>query len=289
MSPRAPKPTRTYRSHRRARGLALWFLRAMTLLVAFGIGLAFTAATARAGSDSPTPYVVDTSGVTLPAGETFHAHGHVNVRTADGRTFGVHLDPNNGHPGATWIGATSIPWTALGIPTTACVTWVQISTHDEHYGEGGQPPVCLTRPTQEPTWTPTPDPTPTTSPTASPSPSSSSTPTPATATPTPEPSGEPTSTPTPAAPPAPERPSTPPTAPSSSPSTGSAPPPTSERAEVSAAGLDDDGHPLYELDSRDALAATGIDPFWTVIAAAASIGVGWQIRRLVRDNRGGQR
>ena len=50
-------------------------------------------------------------------------------------------------------------------------------------------------------------------------------------------------------------------------------------------GLDDEGYPTSELDSRDELAATGLDPLVGVGIALALIGVGVQAARLVRDER----
>lgn len=111
--------------------------------------LAISPATAFAGgSDSPTPYEVTVEGVTLPDGETFPAHGHVNVRI-DGVGYGIHFDPNNGHPGGQWIGASFIPWSAFGVDT-GCAEWVQLSQYNEHFGEGGQDPICFGDETPEP-------------------------------------------------------------------------------------------------------------------------------------------
>ena len=121
----------------------------VTFVVAF-------ASPAVAGSDSPTPYTVTAQGITFPA--PLEAHGHVNVRLTNGSSRGLHLDPNNGHPGGAWIGATFLPWSALGI-TGGCVSWVQVAGYNAHYGEGGQSPVCLSpTPTPEPTDTPTAEP-----------------------------------------------------------------------------------------------------------------------------------
>ena len=132
------------------------------------------------GSDSPTPYTVTSEGISFPA--PLAAHGHVNVRTDRG-SFGLHFDPNNGHPGAAWIGESFLPWSALGI-SDGCVVWVQWSESNAHHGEGGQAPVCLTTPSPEPSGEPTNEP--------EPEPSEPETPDPA---PT---DGEETSTPTPA-------------------------------------------------------------------------------------------
>src|SRR5690606_30524310 len=56
---------------------------------------------------------------------------------------GIHFDPNNGHPGGKWIGKNFIPWSAFSVPKKACITWVQIDGYNQHFGEGGQEPVCL--------------------------------------------------------------------------------------------------------------------------------------------------
>lgn len=191
------------------------------------------------GSDSPTPYTVTATGINLP--RPLAAHDHVNIRLTDGTSRGLHLDPNNGHPGARWIGASFLPWSALGI-TDGCVSWVQVAGYDEHFGEGGQSPVCLsTTPTPEPSWTaepePSEEPTPKPSPT-SPEPSSSPSPT------QPEPSPEPSVTVAPTSEPEPE-PS------SSSPSPTSTPTPSSTPSTEPSPDLPpgpDVDHPTAEPD-----------------------------------------
>ena len=195
-----------------------------SLFVVFTFVVAF-ASPAVAGSDSPTPYTVTAQGITFPA--PLEAHGHVNVRLTNGSSRGLHLDPNNGHPGAQWIRAAFLPWSALGI-TGGCVSWVQVAGYNEHFGEGGQEPVCLA-PTPTPTPTPTPEPSwtaapePTVEPTPEPTPTSpepSSSPSPTQPEPSPEPSVtvEPTSEPEPpVSSPSPSPTSTP--TPSSTPST----------------------------------------------------------------------
>lgn len=90
------------------------------------------------GSDSPTPYTVTETGVQLPEGDVFRAHGHINWRTTLGNG-GMHFDPNNGHPGGAFIGQSFFPIT---LQPGECITWVQISHYNEHFGEGGQKPVC---------------------------------------------------------------------------------------------------------------------------------------------------
>ena len=69
------------------------------------------------GSDSPTPYTVTAEGVTLPAGATFEANGHLNYRVTalDGtgtRTFNVHQSvPHNGvWPQAAYVGKSYYAW-----------------------------------------------------------------------------------------------------------------------------------------------------------------------------------
>lgn len=170
------------------------------------------------GSDGSAPYTVDRHGITLPAGEVFPAHGHVNVRwTNPAGSAGLHFDPNNNHPGGKWIGKSFIPWSALGVPKTACITWVQIHGYNAHFGEGGQDPVCLSKkpkpspspkPTPDPSPSPEPEPEPTPDPSPStPSPDPSPTPTPDPPTepsPEPSPSPEPTPTPEPTQEPSPE-------------------------------------------------------------------------------------
>ncbi|KQT01326.1 hypothetical protein [Cellulomonas sp. Leaf395] len=109
---------------------------------------------AHAGSDSPTPYTVAADGLTLPSGTTFEADGHINYRVTapDGtgaQTFNVHQAvPHNGiWPEAAYVGKSYYPWTAhpqfaAAFPEGYCVAWVQVSLYDEHFGEGGQRPVC---------------------------------------------------------------------------------------------------------------------------------------------------
>ena len=112
------------------------------LLVSVGI-TAFPTATFATGSDSPTPYTVDATGVTLPAGATFQDNGHVNVKTNQGDK-GIHFESLNNQPSGQWIGQGFLPWSAFGFDTaTLCVTWVQLSQYNEHFGEGGQSPVGI--------------------------------------------------------------------------------------------------------------------------------------------------
>lgn len=112
----------------------------IALTVALGIALVPTAAHA-GGSDAPTPYTVDAVGITLPAGVTFPDNGHVNIKTNLG-DFGLHFESLNNQPSGQWIGQSHLPWSAFGLdPAKVCVIWVQVSMYNEHFGEGGQPPV----------------------------------------------------------------------------------------------------------------------------------------------------
>lgn len=169
-------------------------MRRIVVTTVAAVALLLVGPAAMAGSDSPTPYTVDTYGITLPAGHVFRDNGHVNIRSTDGAT-GLHFEAKcvtrtdaecagPRHTAAQYIGASFIPWSAFGL-TDACVTWVQLSDFNEHFGEGGQEPVCLG--TEEPCPSPTP--------TASPSTPSSPSPTPTTS--GPSPTGSPSSTPSP--------------------------------------------------------------------------------------------
>ncbi len=125
---------------------------AVATLTVLGSIAAPTAANA-GGSDSPTPYSVTESGITLPAGDVFRDNGHVNIKTSGGAR-GLHFEgkcvirtdaecAGQRHDAAQFIGQTTIPWSAFGLSGEFCVTWVQISQYNEHFGEGGQPSVCV--------------------------------------------------------------------------------------------------------------------------------------------------
>src|SRR5690606_2285768 len=95
------------------------------------------------GSDDPTPYTVDSSGITLPDGDTFQDGGHVNLQTTQGAK-NLHFESQNwpaDHPKRAYIGKSFIPWSAFGLTGCFQVSWVQIHGYNEHYGEGGQPPI----------------------------------------------------------------------------------------------------------------------------------------------------
>jgi hypothetical protein len=116
-----------------------------TLLVGGGLALASATSATAAGSDGPTPYTVSTAGITLPSGTTFEAHGHVNVKISRADQSGTyvvntHFDPNNNQPGGAYIGKDFLP---VSLAPGECIVWVQLSAFNEHFGEGGQAPVCV--------------------------------------------------------------------------------------------------------------------------------------------------
>ncbi len=117
-----------------------------------------TTAALAAGSDAPTPYTVTVEGLQLPAGETFPAHGHVNWRTT-WASHGIHFDPNNNQPGGAYIGENFLAW-PHPLEPGECITWVQVSTYNEHFGEGGQQPVCAPSVPVTPPQEPQPEPEP---------------------------------------------------------------------------------------------------------------------------------
>lgn len=139
-------------------------------LIALGVVAVPTAAHA-GGSDSPTPYTVTAAGIQLPTGEVFRDNGHINVKASKNGPVlaNVHMESKcidrtdhecagARHIAAQYIGKNFIPWEAFYDikGTKFCIGWVQISGYNEHYGEGGQPPVgpgCEPTPTPQPTVT----------------------------------------------------------------------------------------------------------------------------------------
>lgn len=125
------------------------------------------------GSDASTPYSVTAEGIQLPPGDVFPDDGHVNIRYTAGdeaKEANVHFEgkcverddagcAGVEHKWAQYIGQSFLPWSVLGVEGGDCVEWVQIGHHNEHFGEGGQEPVCLDTPA--PAVTPEPKPTPT--------------------------------------------------------------------------------------------------------------------------------
>lgn len=112
--------------------------------------LLVSAGPAAAGSDDPVPYTVGGDGLTLPAGDAFRDGGHVNIRytaaEAPGGSANIHFETLNNQPSGAYVGTSFVPWSALlgQVPAGLCITWVQVEGYDEHFGEGGQAPVCTT-------------------------------------------------------------------------------------------------------------------------------------------------
>ena len=114
------------------------------------------------GSDGCTPYAVDGDGVTLPGGETFQDNGHVNYQAIScsdytpgqsylnpgsdwsPESFGVHFEAKASSPGYAYIGASTFEFSGASTAFNGsyCITWVQLDSYNQHFGEGGQEPVC---------------------------------------------------------------------------------------------------------------------------------------------------
>ncbi len=155
-----PRPALSARVRRL--GVATLALVAVALVPA--VGLVAAAPALAAGSHAPTPYAVTADGLTLPEGSTFADDGHVNVRyVVDGRQRPAHAHfeakcitrsdaecAGARHELAQRIGERFLSWDAMGIPQDACITWVQMSAFNEHFGEGRQQPVCRTAAPAEP-------------------------------------------------------------------------------------------------------------------------------------------
>jgi len=120
-------------------------------LIAFALVSATALPASAAGSDGPIPYTVTASGLTLAAGDTFPDGGHVNIRYTDSRgaaqSASVHFESQNNQPSGAFIDTSYLPWSYLISSPSYCITWVQVSLYEEHFGEGGQAPVCSSMPT----------------------------------------------------------------------------------------------------------------------------------------------
>lgn len=226
--------TEETRSNKKMWSLAI----VLVLLLVAALTIAFAPSAAFAGSDNKTPYTLTKEGIQLPDGHVIEDNGHINIRATGSEWHNLHFESKciertdaecKGlrHDAAQYIGKNFIPWSAFGLDDSFCITWVQISKYNEHFGEGKKDkPFCVNcKP--EPTPTATPTPTPTVTPT--PEPTETPTPTPtATPTPTPEPTSTPTPTPTVTPTPTPEPTSTPTPTPTTTPTPEptSAPEPT---------------------------------------------------------------
>ncbi|BGP20326.1 hypothetical protein JCM10213v2_008471 [Rhodosporidiobolus nylandii] len=113
------------------------------------------------GSDGCTPYSVSAAGVTLPSGVTWQDGGHVNYQAIpksqykagdtylqhgswSTQSFGVHFESLNNQPSGVYIGKSFYDFSgaAAAFPAGYCITWVQVAIYNQHFGEGGQAPVC---------------------------------------------------------------------------------------------------------------------------------------------------
>ncbi len=142
-----------------------------TLAVAVGLAaVGVTSAALATGSNDPVPYTVTATSLTLPSGDVFSAAGFNdgNVKyipssqyvagqtyTNPGSNWTVtnvnfHLENKAGY-GAGVEGASTLPFSVQGsdgafkadLPTTGyCIVWVQVGGFNEHFGEGGQAPIC---------------------------------------------------------------------------------------------------------------------------------------------------
>lgn len=197
----ATRERQHYARGRRAVLLAVAMLVALTLSIAWLVaGMRPAAATEH---DDEVRYTVTAEGITLPAGQVFEAHGHVNWHTTWAQHH-VHFDPNNNQPGGAYIGKSFLPF---NLEPGECVKWTQVHGFRYHFdAKKEEREIC--KPKTPPTPEPTPEPTepPTEEPTTPPvteEPTEEPTEPPATEEPTEPPTSEPT--------PVPSEPTEPPT------------------------------------------------------------------------------
>ncbi|KAH8913722.1 carbohydrate-binding module family 1 protein [Atractiella rhizophila] len=99
-------------------------------------------------------------GVTLPNGG-YSDGGHVNYQAIScsqyqcgqsytsnsgwtPQSFGTHFESQNNQPSGQYIGKNCYDFSGASqaYGGSYCVTWVQLSQYNQHYGEGGQAPQC---------------------------------------------------------------------------------------------------------------------------------------------------
>lgn len=144
-----------------------------TGILALGLAVVGVSGSANAtGSDSPVPYTVTATSLTLPGTDTFSStlHNDGNVKyipqsqysagqtyTHPGASWSVatinfHIESNAAH-GAGMIGRSTLPFDPISsdgafrstLPLSGyCIVWVQVDGYNEHFGEGGQTPLCST-------------------------------------------------------------------------------------------------------------------------------------------------
>ncbi len=142
-----------------------------TMILSIGLAVVgVTSAAVAGGSGDPVPYTVTATSLTLPSGDVFSAadHNDGNVKYIPssqyvaGQTYtnpgsnwtitnvNFHLENKPGF-GAGVEGASTLPFSVTGsdgafkanLPTTGyCIIWVQVGGYNEHFGEGGQAPIC---------------------------------------------------------------------------------------------------------------------------------------------------
>jgi hypothetical protein len=146
----------------------------VTGVLAIGMAVAGVTTAVAAGSDSPVPYTVGATSLTLPSGTTFSSGGvnDGNVKYipladyVEGQTYrnapstwhvtsiNFHLEGKTGY-GKALEKQSVLPFDSVGsdgafrgtLPSTGyCIVWVQVHGFNEHFGEGGQDPVCTTVP-----------------------------------------------------------------------------------------------------------------------------------------------
>lgn len=153
---------------------------AATLLVAASLSVVAVAGPAVAlgspgTSDGPIPYSLTTTSLTLSSGHTFNSSSPTNdgnvkyiplsqyvagqSYTSQGSNWTVvninfHIEQNAGF-GASMIGKSVLPFDSAAsggafrgtLPSSGyCIVWVQVDGYNEHFGEGGQAPLCTTPP-----------------------------------------------------------------------------------------------------------------------------------------------
>ena len=130
------------------------------MITAVGLVLAGLVLATPAYANTAT-FTVDEAGIHLS--KPLPDNGHINIRTASG-SYNLHIEGKcvnrtdaecAGKVGndAKMLGKKFIPWSAFyGFKASnVCVSWVQVSTENYHFGEHGEAPVgCAPKPTPTP-------------------------------------------------------------------------------------------------------------------------------------------
>ena len=148
-------------------------VRPLAVIFAAAIGLVAGAgaASAHQNSEPKTPtFTLTNIGIDLQQ-STLEDNGHINIKLSSGKEINIHVErkcadvADGKHPEcgssdasvpnktdvARLIGKTLIPWSVFGtkVASDSCITWVQVSTENYHFGEHGEKQFCLTD--EEPT------------------------------------------------------------------------------------------------------------------------------------------